>query len=334
MKPPVFEQAGIAGAHLVQIAADVESVERELSKVVGSDVQIVDNVCRHTLESGGKRLRPAFLILSARATGRTFSHERSIKLGACMELIHMATLIHDDVIDETDTRRGRPTASKVFGNTASILSGDALLARAMQILAQDGDIRIIRAAADMVAEMAEGEAREVEVRGDFDLSEADHLAILRMKTAAFVECCCRLGGLLADGSDTEVAALAGYGHHLGMSFQIVDDLLDFRGDPAKTGKPKMTDFQEGCATLPLITWREGASAEQAERARTLFGDCPDPAALAQIESWLSESGAFDNADQLAADHLNQSLNALDALPDSAHRGLLAAAGEFVVRRNS
>lgn len=334
MKSAVFEQAGIAGAHLVQIAADVESVERELTRVVGSDIEIVDKVSRHTLESGGKRLRPAFLILSARATGRSFGHERAIKLGACMELIHMATLIHDDVIDETDTRRGRPTASKVYGNTASILSGDALLAKAMQILAQDGDIRIIRAAADMVVEMAEGEAREVEVRGDFELSEVNHLAILRMKTAAFVECCCRLGGLLAGGSDAEVEALAGYGHHLGMSFQIVDDLLDFRGDPAKTGKPKMTDFQEGCATLPLIFWRDSALGEQVDAAKSLFGKSSEPEELTGIETGLAESGAFERAEALAAEHLRQSLASLDTLPDTAHRGLLAAAGEFVVRRNA
>lgn len=319
---------GLGGAHLVQIAADVESVEKCLHQMVKSRIKVVSDVCTHTLVAGGKRLRPAFLILSARATGREFTHTRGIELGACLELIHMATLIHDDVIDESDTRRGKPTANTQFGNTASILSGDVLLARAMQILALDGDLRMIRAAAEMVIELAEGEARELEVRNDWDLPESEHYAILRMKTASFVECCCRLGGLLAGAEEAHVEALARFGHHLGMAFQIVDDLLDYRSNPETLGKPKMTDFQEGCMTLPLLYFRE-----QSDDLKPWFGKSVGTDQMVIIETRLTEAGVFARAEAQAQSHLDQGLAALNELPDSSHRELLAAAGQFVLRRN-
>lgn len=334
MKQQVFSQVGVAGSHLVQIAADVESVERELARLASSSVQVVEQVGKHTLEAGGKRLRPAFLILSARATGHAFAHERAILLGACLELIHMATLIHDDVIDEADLRRGRPTASRVFGNTAAILSGDVMLARSMTILADDGDIEIIRAASRMVVEMAEGEARELEVRGDFDLSVNDHLAVLRMKTAAFVECCCRLGALLAKADPAAVDALSRYGHHLGMAFQIIDDILDLRGDSSKTGKPRGTDFREGCMTLPMILFRDRAHEAALEPVRACFGAVTEDSQIDHLVEQIESIGAFAEAERVADEHLTQAMDALKELPESAHRDLLAAAGQFVVRRSA
>src|SRR4051794_21397897 len=198
---------------LNQVASEIQEVEKELAKQVSSNVELVEYVGKHTLEAGGKRLRPAFVTLSARACGNAFEPERTRKIGACMEMIHMATLIHDDVIDHSATRRGRETASAAYGNTAAILSGDVLLAKAMVILALDGDLEIIRTVSQAVVEMAEGEVRELEIRGQFDLTEAEHLQVLRMKTASFIQCCCESGAMIAGASDEVRRALGVYGHH-------------------------------------------------------------------------------------------------------------------------
>ncbi|HRI44128.1 MAG TPA: polyprenyl synthetase family protein [Fimbriimonadaceae bacterium] len=319
---------------LGELRADVERVEAELATLIDSPVEVVRQVGSHTLAAGGKRLRPAFVSLAARATGRPYDPARAVRLGACLELIHMATLIHDDVIDQADRRRGRATASSLFGNTASILSGDAMLAKAMVVLADDGDLGIIRTVSRSVVEMAEGEAREVECRGRFDLDEGKHLEILRMKTAAFIECCCRVGAALG-GSDRETtAALAEYGHHVGMAFQLVDDILDFRGDPDRTGKPRATDFKEGCATLPLIRLRAGMQPEEAARVESWFGNGVSEDDLIDLVALMDAHGTFLEAESTARCHVVSALTALQQLPDSPDRRLLASAAEFVVRRAS
>ena len=237
---------------LEELGAEIAAVELELAKQVRSQVKPVSTIGAHVLQSGGKRLRPAFLKLSAKVCGLPFAEERAHKLSACMEMIHMATLIHDDVIDHADTRRGRPTASSIYGNTASILTGDVLLSKAMAILAIDGDLEIIRTVSNAVVELAEGEVRELESRNKFDLDEEEHYEILRMKTASFIQCCCEVGARLSGADLAFRDALGAYGHHIGMAFQIADDLLDYTGDKKATGKPLATDFREGCATLPLI----------------------------------------------------------------------------------
>lgn len=295
-------------ALLNQIIDDIKLVEEELSAQMGSNVELVQSVSRHTLEAGGKRLRPAFVALSARAIGTSFDPVRTRKIGACMEMIHMATLIHDDVIDHAATRRGKPTASSIYGNTAAILSGDVLLAKAMVILAHDGDLDIIRSVSESVVEMAEGEVRELEIRGCFDLTEAEHLQILRMKTASFIQCCCEAGAMIAGASPAHRKALGTFGHHIGMAFQVVDDLLDFRSD--KTGKPKAGDFREGQATLPLIYLRDELSSEESELARRSFGNGATDDVLTQISGWMAERGAFVRAEAAANWHVEEALAAL------------------------
>lgn len=330
MNTQVLKQAGVASAYLVQIAADVSGVEARLKSIIQSPVKVVQDVCLHTLEGGGKRLRPAFLILSARAAQSEFSQDRALNLGATMELIHMATLIHDDVIDESATRRGRPTASTVFGNTASILSGDVLLAKAMCLLADDGDLRVIRTTAKMVQEMAEGEAKEVEVRYRYDLSVDEYLELIRLKTATFLQCCCEVGGLVANAPDGTIYALAEYGMNLGMAFQIIDDILDFTGDTAKTGKPKATDFREGCATLPLILAME--REPELQQFREVFGKNPSEKQIDSVIQLIENSGGFSGAMELAQNYLQKSEEALQKVPQNPHRNLLKAAGDFVLQR--
>ncbi len=317
---------------LAQISAEVQEVEAELALQVTSGVELVDRVGRHTLEAGGKRLRPAFVTLAARATGLEFDVARARKVGACMEMIHMATLIHDDVIDHAAIRRGRETASTLYGNTAAILSGDVLLAKAMAVLSQDGDLEIIQMVSRAVVEIAEGEVRELECRGRFDLSEAEHLQLLRMKTASFIQACCEAGALIARGTPEVREALGQYGHHIGMAFQIVDDLLDYRGEA--TGKPKAGDFREGQATLPLILVRDRLEPDEADLARRKFGNGVTDDDLRTIVGWMADRGSFHRAEEAAQAQVERANEALAPLPNTAARGLLQAVGGFVLSRQA
>ena len=321
-------------ATLAQIGEHIAAVEAELKQLVGSRVHLVETIGAHTLQAGGKRLRPAFVHLAAKSIGSPFDPARARRLGACMEMIHMATLIHDDVIDDAATRRGQPTASAVHGNTAAILSGDVLLSRAMAVLADDGDLDIIRRVSSAVVDLAEGEVRELEIRGRVDLPLDEHDEILRMKTASFIECCCRVGGRIAGATAEQEIALGSFGHHVGMAFQYVDDLLDYRGDHAKTGKPAATDYHEGCATLPLIALWPKLTADEQARVAAGFGTPDAIAHVPEVVALMSARGAFAEAERTAFDAIRQAKESLEALPESSARDMLAAAADFVVARQS
>lgn len=326
--------AALQGPAMDRVWEVVRLVEIELATQVGSQVRLVAEIGHHTLAAGGKRLRPALVSLSALATGRPFDSDRATRLGACMEMIHMATLIHDDVIDHAPTRRGRPTAAATFGNTASILSGDVLLSKAMALLATDGDINIIRCVSGAVVQMAEGEVLELEYRGRFDLSEDDHLRVLEMKTAVFIQACCEVGAFIAGSGETERLALASYGHHLGLAFQIVDDLLDYRGDQVKMGKQQAIDFREGCATLPLIKLREAMTDAERVWAEERFGNGVAEKEILEVVEWMERRGSFAQTFESAARHIQLASQAMKVLTDSAERKLLESVGEFVLERQA
>jgi len=317
---------------LSRVSDEVNEIESVIRDASSSRSETVDRVIQHTLTAGGKRLRPAFVSLSAKTIREDVDIDRLRKLGACMEMIHMATLIHDDVIDNAATRRGRPTASVEFGNTASILSGDVLLARAMSILADDEDIPVIRVVANAVAEMAEGEVEELEVRGDFDLDTEAHFGILQKKTAGFIRSCCQIGAMAAGGTKEQVEALAEYGNHIGLAFQVVDDLLDYRGDKAKTGKPIATDFREGQATLPLIYLREKLSPAESQIARRRFGGTVNDDEIRMICDWMETRGAFDQSMNRAIYHAEAAKESLRTLPVTLARDMLEAVGDYVLSR--
>jgi octaprenyl-diphosphate synthase len=327
-------QAEVSPQALGEMMGIAQRVEEELTFQLGSAVSLVEQIGLLTLEGGGKRLRPLMAAAGARAINPNVCLDRAVKLGACLEMIHMATLIHDDVIDGSATRRGRPTASVVHGGTASVLSGDVLLAKAMKMLAEDGDLAIIRLVSQSVVEMAEGEVREVEVRGDFDLGEDCHMAILRMKTASFIEACCRTGARMGGATKEQEEALGSFGHHIGMAFQIADDILDFRGDKAKTGKPQATDFREGCATLPLIALRGRLTEEEMLFVRRKFGNGVTDDEVAMIGRWMDARGAFAESIQRADDHVSAALEQLQILPASPYRTMLESVSGFVVTRES
>lgn len=327
-----FSQDKVDATLLSQITDEVSLVEEELVHQVRSSVPLVERIGKHTLSAGGKRLRPAFVTLAAKATGLDFDVARTRRLGACIEMIHMATLIHDDVIDNAATRRGRPTAGAEFGNAAAILSGDVLLSKAMVLLAGDGDLEIISSISGAAVDMAQGEVRELDVRGAFDLDEATHIEILRLKTASFIECCCEVGGIVCKASLETRQALRSFGFHVGMAFQVIDDILDYRGDRAKTGKPVATDFREGQATLPLIYLREHLSEAESTIARHRFGNGATDDEIRMIADWMDSRGAFAQAEDVARMHVLQASMAIESLPSTPTRALLETVAHHVISR--
>jgi len=329
-----LELSGRSPELMEELEAISRQVEDELNRVVETDVKLVSDVARHTLRSGGKRLRPAFVSLAARAAGKDFDQEQAVRVGVAMELIHMATLVHDDVIDNADLRRGRPTAGAVFGNTAAVLSGDAFLGRAVGLLVQDRDSDVIAAVAEAVQDMAIGEVREVETRGLFDLSEQDHLWILDKKTASFIRCCCRVGAVLAGAPQPTRDSLASFGYHLGMAFQIADDILDYRGRRDMTGKSIGTDFREGCATLPLIRLRPKISEAEREVVEQKFGNGVTEDEIRMIGSWMEARGAFEESENVAREHVRAACKAIRTLPDSPARDILDGLAEFALERKA
>lgn len=325
--------AQVSTQTISELADTLLGVEALLAEEVKSQIPLVQAIGELTLTAGGKRLRPALVALAARATSREYSAERLSRIGAAMELVHMATLIHDDVIDDAPTRRGRPTPFASYGSTASILGGDVLLAKAMSILADDGDLDIIRGVSRAVVELAEGEVLEIAARGNIQLSEQEHLTILRMKTASFIECCAVVGGKLSGASSWQLESLARYGHHLGIAFQLVDDLLDFQGDPSKTGKPLATDFREGQATLPLIYFVQARDEMTLDHLLNLFGKNITADQAVSITDALRQTNALQRTADLASWHSQEAVKALQALPNSDERALLESVALFVTRRD-
>jgi len=204
----------------------------------------------------------------------------------------------------------------------------------MLILAEDGDLEIIRTVSRAVVELSEGEVRELQFRKQFNVSETDHMETLRMKTASFIQCCCEVGARVADAPDEIRESLGRYGHHIGLAFQIVDDLLDYRGDDHITGKPKATDFREGCATLPLIYLIEEMTEEERQAAAAKFGNGVGDEDILQLCRWMQERGAFARAGQLAKWHVDQAKNALTSVQDAEGVDLLLTAADFVVLRSA
>ncbi len=313
---------------------DLEAIEERLNREITSDVREVAALSGHVLNAGGKRLRPAMVALSARAVSCSPSQERLAMVGAAVELVHMATLVHDDVVDNTATRRGQKTANAVFGNGVAVLSGDFLLARAMRLLTTDGEVAIIRAVSDITIEMSEGEVLEILATGDPAISRERYFEILRKKTAVFVEGCCRCGAMVAGAGRSHADALGRYGYHLGMAFQIADDLLDYNGDPSVTGKPVGSDLRDGRATLPFLLALESAPAKERDKLLASFGNASlTDTHVSDAVQILASLDVFERTRDEARLHVEKAAGTLDALPDTPARACFASLTDYVVARD-
>src|ERR1041384_4090652 len=253
---------------LAPIAEDMKRVEALIDERLASDVPLVRQVASYIVASGGKRLRPALLLLACGAAG--YRGEPRFALAAVVEFIHTATLLHDDVVDESELRRGQRTANAAFGNAASVLVGDFLYSRAFQMMVEAGDMRVMGVLAEATNTIAGGEVLQLMGSHDPEVDEERYLDVIRRKTAKLFEAAGRLGGVLARSAPAVEAGLADYGMHVGTAFQVIDDVLDYSGDEATIGKSLGDDLAEGKPTLPLIYAMRCGSAEQAALVRNAW----------------------------------------------------------------
>ncbi len=312
------------------IGPDMKSVDAVIRQRLHSDVVLVRQVAEYIISSGGKRLRPVLVLLAAGAMGyKGVNHH---ELAAVVEFIHTATLLHDDVVDESELRRGRETANNLFGNAASVLVGDFLYSRAFQMMVSVGNMRIMQVLADATNIIAEGEVLQLMNCHDADVDEERYLQVIRYKTAKLFQAAARLGAILGGATPEVEEGLAAYGMHLGTAFQLVDDVLDYSADEVETGKHLGDDLAEGKPTLPLIYVMQNGSPEQAACVRRAIeegGRDDFPAVLEAIRA----TGALEHTLKQARLESEVAVRALQALPASQYKDSLVELSVFAVTRS-
>ena len=311
------------------IAADMQAVDAVVRSRLHSEVALIRQVAEYIIGGGGKRLRPALLILSAGAFGYKGGHHH--ELAAVIEFIHTATLLHDDVVDESSLRRGRPTANSLFGNAASVLVGDFVYSRAFQMMVEVDNMRVLEVLADATNMIAEGEVLQLMNCHNPDIDEQGYVQVIRYKTAKLFEAATRLGAILGNASREAEDAMATYGMHLGTAFQLIDDVLDYSGDHAVIGKNLGDDLAEGKPTLPLIYAIKHGAPDQAARIRAAIehGGLDE---LTSVLDAIRQTGALDYAREQARAESRAACDALAHLPDSKYRDYLLQLADFAVTR--
>ncbi|MGA6927181.1 MAG: polyprenyl synthetase family protein, partial [Desulfosarcina sp.] len=287
---------------LKAVAKDLEAIENALAQNLNPYFDLVARVAGHILFAGGKRLRPLLMVLCARLCG--YSDHQAARFSTIFEYLHAATLLHDDLVDGAEMRRGRQVANHLWDNPTAVLTGDFLLARGLTIAADTGLCEVIRTIARITENMSQGEIRQLEKKGDITLTEAQYLDVIRCKTAVLFQGACRTGALVAGAGTNQVEALAAYGHHLGLAFQMADDLLDYTRDAGTLGKGTGTDLKEGKLTLPVIHALSRASASDRERMVAIFKK-PDfsAAEFDVLVGMLDEYGGIAYTRAKAAGHI-------------------------------
>ncbi len=312
---------------------DLALVERELASESTAAFEPVSEICSYLLGGGGKRLRPALLLLSARYAG--YRGESAIRLAAVVELIHSATLIHDDVIDSADTRRGRPSANSRWGNHRSVLAGDWLYMLAFQIALEQRNFRTLDVLIELTKKMVEGELIQLAKLGKLDVTEDDALQLATCKTACLFSGCARLGGILGGISDTEEKALAEYGRCAGLAFQLVDDLLDFTASAEQLGKPVLSDLKEGKVTLPLIYAMQNGHREARELVQRVLAEKEFQSVRPEaIVALVRDSGALERVRLLALDYADRAKTSIDGRVDSEFARALLTLPDFILEREN
>lgn len=318
-------------AALALIADDMQAMDAVIARRLSTEVPLVSQVSQYIIAAGGKRLRPALLLLMCGALG--YRGEQRFNLAAVVEFIHTATLLHDDVVDESALRRGRATANAAFGNPASVLVGDFLYSRAFQMMVEAGDMRIMQTLAEATNIIAEGEVLQLMNMHDASLSEEGYLRVIRSKTAKLFEASARLAALLAQAPADIELACADYGQALGTAFQVIDDVLDYDGDAGEMGKNLGDDLREGKATLPLIiAMQRGTAGEQATIRQAI--ETGGTEQLAEIVAIVRKTGALQATRDAAAAEAQRAVQALAALGVNPYAGaLLQLASQLLQRRS-
>jgi octaprenyl-diphosphate synthase len=326
---------------------DLVRVEAELAVQNGSAIEPVSEITTYLMGGGGKRLRPALLLLAAGYAG--YNGPTAIKLGAVVELIHSATLIHDDVIDGADTRRGRPSANSRWGNHRSVLAGDWLYMQSFQMALGERNFKVLDILIDLTQNMVEGELLQLTRLGRIDLTEAEATELAYRKTACLFSGCARLGAVLGKQPKHVEDALAEYGRNAGLAFQLVDDLLDFTASPEQIGKPVLSDLKEGKMTLPLIFALEAnGTSHAADASGNGHSHADSRAQVAKvleerdfqsvrpeaITKLVQQTGALARATNLAQEYVRSAKQCLEELPDTDYRRALLAVPDFILERQN
>jgi octaprenyl-diphosphate synthase len=311
------------------LAADMAAVDQVIRARLRSEVLLVNQVGEYIINGGGKRLRPALVVLSADALD--YRGNRHYDLAAVVEFIHTATLLHDDVVDESELRRGRATASALFGNAASVLVGDFLYSRAFQMMVEVGEMRVMQTLADATNTIAEGEVLQLLNCHDADVDADNYMRVIHCKTAKLFEAAMRLGSILAKADAGDERAVAEYGMHLGTAFQLVDDVLDYSADELQTGKHLGDDLAEGKPTLPLIYAMQHGSTKQAAVVRSAI-EQGDVGKFVEVLQIIRTTGALDFTRQQAMRESESACVAIASLADSKYKRCLLELAHFAATR--
>lgn len=315
---------------LALVKTDFDQVDTLIDDCLYSEIPLISELARHLIESGGKRLRPLIALLSAKAFG--YPGDGHLQLAASLELIHTATLLHDDVIDSSDLRRGKKTANNLWGNSASVLVGDFLYSRAFQLITQINNSRVLASLANATNILSQSEILQLLSCHNANIDEAYCLKIIRGKTGTLFSIAAEQAAILSHRSEADISAMANYGLHLGIAFQLVDDALDYSGSTPRLGKRQGDDLTEGKPTLPLIYALQRANAEQTQLIQKAISSGGKEHLVAVI-AIIDATKAIDYTYQLAKQHVKKALSHLDVIPDSNYRQALATLARFAIDRN-
>ena len=321
---------------LAPIALDFKALDGVIRERLASKVALIDQISTYIIKAGGKRVRPALLMLTAKALANNKESPYTLEMAAVVEFIHTATLLHDDVVDESTLRRGRETANAAFGNAASVLVGDFLYSRAFQMMVGPNDLRVMQILSDATNTIAEGEVLQLLNMNDPEVDEASYLQVIRYKTAKLFEASTELGAILANATDVQREQAAAFGRHVGTAFQLMDDLLDYTANAVQMGKNAGDDLREGKPTLPLIYLLENGSLEDRLLVRAAIEqnqDLPDDV-FAQILNGVQTSGALDYTQAAAKRESDLALACIEDFPANEATSALRALCEYSLVRQT
>lgn len=317
------------------VAPDMHAVNDLIKRRLQSDVVLVNQLSHYIINSGGKRLRPMLALLMARACG--YEGDKHVDIAAIVEFIHTATLLHDDVVDESDMRRGKDTANNVWGNQAAVLVGDFLYSRSFEMMVDVNQMRVMEIMAKTTNTIAEGEVLQLLNVNDADTSEARYMEVIHSKTAKLFEAACQLGAVLSGLTKEQEISVAKFGVHLGTAFQLIDDVLDYSTDAEKLGKNVGDDLAEGKPTLPLIVALTKSESSGSTEDATLIRTAIKEGGLEHIKAILEiikKTGALDYTKEVAVKEIKKAIKALDCLPDSTYKTALIDLAMFSSNRTS
>ncbi|MDF1544893.1 MAG: polyprenyl synthetase family protein [bacterium] len=314
------------------VRSDLDEFSRRLNDYLKGDSPLITSIARHLLKSRGKRIRPVFLFLASRAAD--CFDENSVEASLAIELIHSATLLHDDVVDESDLRRGLETVNAQWTNLISVLMGDYLFAKAFRIMVETSSLDLMRAISRATERVSVGELRQIEETGNYDLSEDEYYSIIADKTASLFNVACEAGPILAKRQKKERKNFADFGEKIGVAFQIADDLLDFVGEADQTGKEPGIDVMTGQVTLPLIYALKKSSAASRKEMITMLGDKKRESSFESVHNFVLETGGIDYAYRKAADLGEVGLSAISSMGESVYFDSLANMVKFTTARVS